>query len=124
MSAPGVSHLQRRYLRALALLYAAQLGIIAAVLLLAGLDMDAGQRAAFYQALGQQAGMLAVAALMLLMLLALALKRVFDRWLAPLAMLAEETALLQSNPAHRSDVGGAPPVRELAGRFNALAGQM
>jgi len=124
MPGPGVSHLQRRYLLALALLFAAQLGIIAAVLLLAGLDMDAGQRAAFHQTLGQQAGMLAVAALMLLMLLGLALKRVFDRWLAPLAMLAEETALLQSNPAHRSDIDGAQPVRELAGRFNAMARQM
>lgn len=124
MPAPGISRLQRRYLPALALLLAAQLGIIAAVLLLAGLDMDAGQRAAFYQALGQQAGMLAVAGFMLLLLLALGLKRVFDRWLAPLAMLTEETALLQSNPAHRSEIDGAPPVRELAGRFNALAGRL
>ena len=65
MAAPGISHLQRRYLLMLALLFAAQVGIVAAVLLLAGLDMEAGQRAVFYQALGQQAGMLAVAALML-----------------------------------------------------------
>ncbi|MFL6717981.1 MAG: exonuclease domain-containing protein [Burkholderiaceae bacterium] len=124
MPVPGISPLQRRYLLALSLLFAAQLGIVAAVLLLAGLDMDAAQRAAFHQALGQQAGMLAVSAFLLLLLLALALKRVFDRWLAPLAMLAEETALLQSNPAHRSVIDGAPPVRELAGRFNALAAQM
>jgi len=124
MAAPGISHLQRRYLLMLALLFAAQVGIVAAVLLLAGLDMEAGQRAAFYQALGQQAGMLAVAALMLLLLLALALKRVFDRWLAPLSRLSEEAALLQSNPAHRSAIDGAPPVRELAGRFNALAHQL
>ncbi len=124
MAAPGIPPLQRRYLLMLALLFAAQLGIVAAVLLLAGLDMDGIQRAAFHQTLGQQAGMLAVAALMLLLLLALALKRVFDRWLAPLARLAEEAALLQSNPAHRSDIEGAPPVRELAGRFNALARQL
>jgi DNA polymerase-3 subunit epsilon len=124
MTAPGLSRPQRRYLLTLALLFAAQLGVIAAVLLLAGLDMDSGQRAAFYQALGQQAGMLAVAALMLLLLLALAWKRFFDRWLAPLSMLAEETALLQTNPAHRSGIDGAPPVRELASRFNALAGQL
>ena len=114
----------RRYALLLAALWAALLAVAAAALLLAGLDMQEAQRRLFYDALAQQAGMLAALAAMLLLLAGALLKRVFDAWLTPLSRLREDAALLPSNPAHRCQAQGAEPVRALAREINLLAQQM
>ena len=110
-----------RFALTLAAVFAAQLAIIAAALLLVGLDMAPGERSLLRQAMLRQAGMMAALGLMLLMLLAVLLKMLFDAWLSPLLRLAEQAGLLLSNPAQRATPEGAQIVRVLAERFNALA---
>ena len=105
----------------LAALFSALLAVISLFLLLTGLDMAPAQRALHFEALAQQAGMLAALAAILLMLLAASLKQVFDAWFTPLSRLAEEAALLSANPGHRAAPKGAATVRLLAERLNALA---
>lgn len=112
---------RRRFALTLAAVFAAQLAVIAAALLLVGLDMAPAERSLLREAMARQAGMMAALGLMLLMLLAILLKLVFDAWLAPLSRLSEQAGLLLSNPGHRAVPEGAPQVRLLAERFNALA---
>ena len=112
---------KHRYGCLLAAAFTLQMTIVAVCLLLLGLDMDPAQRGLLHQALAQQAGMLAAFAAMLLLLLGLGLKRLFDAYLAPLAQLGEEAALLFANPGHRAAPRGAPEVRMLAARLNDLA---
>ena len=112
---------RRRFIWLLAAAFTVQMAIIAACLLLLGLDMDAAQRSLLHQALAEQAGMLGAVAAMLLLLLGLGLKRLFDAYLAPLAQLGEEAALLSAHPGHRTELRGAPEIRTLAARLNELA---
>jgi DNA polymerase-3 subunit epsilon len=112
---------RRRFTWLLAAAFTAQMAIIAACLLLLGLDMEAAQRSLLHQALAGQAGMLGALAAMLLLLLGLGLKLLFDAYLAPLAQLAEEAALLSAHPGHRTALRGAPEIRALAARLNELA---
>lgn len=101
-----------RFAVILTLLVALQMAIVGAVFLLgSGTSLAAGQRAA----------LLAALAVLLLLALGLGLKALFESYLAPLARLSEETALLAANPAHRVAPQGAAEVRALAANLNQLA---
>lgn len=112
---------RHRFACTLAALFTAMLAVISLFLLLPGLNMTPAQRALFFGAMAQQAGMMVTLAAILLMLLAASLKQVFDAWLTPLFQLAEEAALLSANPGHRAVPRGAATVRLVAERLNALA---
>jgi len=100
-----------RYAITLTLLFALQLAIVAASLLVAASALAPGERVALLTAL----------AVMLLLALGMALQALFNRYLVPLARLGEEVTLLTANPAHRVTPLGADDVRALAARINGLA---
>ena len=110
-----------RFWLMLALLFASQLMIVGVFFLSIRLDLDAAQRTLLDQLAAQRAGPMVLLALLLLMAQGLALKTLIDRYLAPMARLAEEVVLLTSNPGHRIVPQGAREVRDLATKLNALA---
>lgn len=110
-----------RFWLMLALLFASQLIIVGVFFLSIRLDLDIAQRTLLDQLLTQRAGFMALLALLLLMAQGLALKALIDRYLEPMARLAEEVVLLTSNPGHRIVPQGAREVRDLAAKLNALA---
>ena len=110
----------RRFGVTLALLFGAQLLLVGAIFLSLALDLEAAQRARFGQMLLQHAAQLAALALLLLGALGWALKVYFERHVVPLARLAEDAVLLAANPAHRAKAHGAPALRVLAEKINAL----
>jgi DNA polymerase-3 subunit epsilon len=105
----------------LALMFALQLVVVAALLLVVALDMEQAQRALFGQILAQRKAMLAALAFMLLFMLGIGLKALFNAYLEPLAQLSEEAVLLAANPRHRVAPQGAPEVRALIEKLNNLA---
>lgn len=110
-----------RFWLMLALLFASQVAIVGVFFLSIRLDLDTGQRSLLDQLLAQRAGPMLLLAMLLLMAQGLALKTLIQRYLAPMARLAEEVVLLTSNPGHRIVPEGAREVRDLAGKLNALA---
>jgi DNA polymerase III epsilon subunit family exonuclease len=110
-----------RFWLILASLFASQVAIVGVFFLAIRLDLDPGQRSLLDQFLTQRSALMALLSLMLLSAQGLALKFLFDRYLEPMARLAEEAILVTSNPAHRIKPEGARPVRELAAKLNALA---
>ncbi|RZI40950.1 PAS domain S-box protein [Herbaspirillum sp. HC18] len=110
-----------RFWLILASLFASQVAIVGAFFLAIRLDLDPAQRSLLDQLLTQRAALMALLSLMLLTAQGLALKFLIDRYLEPMARLAEEAILVTSNPAHRVKPEGARPVRELAAKLNALA---
>ena len=105
---------------ALAVLYGATLLLIGTVFLSLALDMEDARRASFGRMLLQHAAQLAALAVLLLAALGWALKLLFERHFVPLARLAEDVVLLLANPAHRAGAHGAPALRLLADKINAL----
>ncbi|HEY1043070.1 MAG TPA: exonuclease domain-containing protein [Telluria sp.] len=110
-----------RFAAALALLFTLQLALLAVFLLFLSLDAQPAQRALLGQLLAQNAVMLAVLALVLLLLLGIGLKSATAIWLAPLDRIAEEAELLASNPRHRIAPLGGRGMQALVARFNQLA---
>ncbi|HJV75188.1 MAG TPA: exonuclease domain-containing protein [Noviherbaspirillum sp.] len=110
-----------RFWLILALLFLSQVMIVGGFFLSIRLDLDTAQRALLDHLLAQRAGPLMLLALLLLMAQGLALKALINRYLAPMARLAEEVILLKSNPAHRIVPEGAPEVRDLGTKLNAIA---
>ncbi|MDB5729189.1 MAG: dnaQ, partial [Noviherbaspirillum sp.] len=100
-----------RFYLALLLLFALQLAVIAAFLLLAGLGSLQAERMA----------MLAALACMLLLFLGIGLKALFNAYLQPLARLGEEVTLLAANPSYRVTPHGARDVRALIAKLNGFA---
>jgi DNA polymerase III subunit epsilon len=110
-----------RFWLMLALLFASQLMIVGGFFLSIRLDLDADQRTLLDQLLAQRSGPIALLAMLLLMAQGIALKALINRYLAPMARLAEEVVLLTSNRSHRIVPEGAREVRDLAAKLNALA---
>lgn len=113
-----------RFWLILALLFATQVAIVGAFLLSIRLDLDGAQRDLLDHLLTQRAGPMTLLALMLLTAQGITLKFLIDRYLDPMARLAEEAILLTSNPAHRIVPEGARQVRELAAKLNRVAGTL
>ncbi|GAB3549492.1 exonuclease domain-containing protein [Noviherbaspirillum agri] len=110
-----------RFWLILALLFATQVAIVGAFFLAVRIDLDAPQRALLDQLLSQRIGLFALLSLMLITAQGTALKFLIDRYLDPMARLAEEAILLTSNPAHRIAPEGAREVRELGMKLNKVA---
>jgi DNA polymerase III subunit epsilon len=110
-----------RFWLMLALLFASQVAIVGVFFLSIRLDLNHAQRTLLDQLLTQRVGPMLLLAMLLLMAQGLALKALINRYLAPMARLAEEVILLTSNPGHRIAPEGAREVRDLANKLNALA---
>jgi len=110
-----------RFWLILALLFASQVAIVGVFFLAIRLDLDAAQRTLVDQLLTQRAALLVLLSTMLITAQGVALKFLIDRYLDPMARLAEEAILLTSNPAHRIVPEGAREVRELGMKLNKVA---
>jgi DNA polymerase III subunit epsilon len=105
----------------LAGLFGGLLAVVACVFFIFATDLAPQQRAVFNELLAQRAPPLGLLAMLALLGLGIALKKLFERYLVPLSRLAEDVVLLAANPAHRAAAQGAPDVRMLADKFNILA---
>ncbi|HEU4851746.1 MAG TPA: exonuclease domain-containing protein, partial [Telluria sp.] len=105
----------------LALAFALQVAVLAVFALFVALDMEQAQRDQMVQALAERSAVLVVLLLVLLAVLGVTIKALFDAWLWPLGRLSEETVLVAANPRHRVEPQGAHAVRALAGKLNDLA---
>lgn len=112
---------RRRFGIALALLFAAQVLIGAAILASLALDVPNAQRAWLREMLLQRAAVWIALSTLLLFALGFGLKALFDAYITPVAQLAEDAVLLAANPGHRITVRGARDVRVLVEKLNALA---
>lgn len=102
---------QYRFAVSLALLFALQVMVVAAFMMVGGLTQDSGQRAALLLAL----------ALLLLLALGLGLRAWFGAFLLPVSRLSEEAVLMKNNPTHRVMAQGAAEVRALGRALNDMA---
>jgi DNA polymerase III subunit epsilon len=105
----------------LALLFAAQVLIVAAIFLFFALDVTEAQRAWLREMLLHRGALWVALAMLLLFALGFGLKALFDAYLRPIARLAEDAVLLSANPGHRITPRGARDVRVLVEKLNALA---
>jgi DNA polymerase-3 subunit epsilon len=105
----------------LALLFAAQVLIVAAIFLSFALDVTEAQRAWLSETLMQRSGLWVAFATLLLFALGFGLKVLFNAYLTPIARLAEDAVLLAANPGHRVTPQGARDVRLLVEKLNAFA---
>jgi DNA polymerase-3 subunit epsilon len=110
-----------RFALILALAFALEAAVIGAVALFVLLDMEEAQRGLIVHALAQRSLLLSALALLLLLALGFGLNVLFRAYLLPLSRLGEDALLLAANPGHRAAPDGAREVRDLAGKFNALA---
>ena len=102
---------RHRFAVTLALLFALQIMVVGAFLMLGSMVHDSGQRAALLMAL----------ALLLLLGLGLGLHVLFRTFIYPLARLGEDVVLMKSNSVHRVMPQGATEVRALAAGLNDIA---
>jgi len=110
-----------RFWLLLALLFSSQLMIVGGFFMAIRVDLDADQRSLLEELVAQRVGPLMLLALLLVTAQGLALKALIQRYLAPMARMAEEAVLVLSNPEHRIVPQGAREVRELAAKLNTLA---
>lgn len=110
-----------RFWLILALLFASQVAIVGAFFLAVRIDLNTLQRTLLDQLLTQRVGLFVLLSTMLIAAQGIALKFLIDRYLDPMARLAEEAILLTSNPAHRIVPEGAREVRELGTKLNKVA---
>jgi DNA polymerase III epsilon subunit family exonuclease len=92
-------------------LFALQLAVVGAFVLVAGSGLERSQRWA----------LLAALAFMLLLALGVILKALFEKYFTPLSRLTEEMALLAANPDHRITPRGVRELHDLADKINELA---
>jgi DNA polymerase-3 subunit epsilon len=69
----------------------------------------------------QRTVLLIAYALLLLLALGVGLHALYRAYIQPIERLGEDAVLLAANPGHRVAVDGAREIRDLAGKFNALA---
>lgn len=110
-----------RFWLLLALMFASQLAIVGGFFFAVVAGRDDAQRLLIEQLLLPRAAPILLLALLLVTLQGLALKALIDRYLVPMARMAEEAVLLMSNPGYRIAPQGAREVRELGARLNTLA---
>jgi DNA polymerase-3 subunit epsilon len=110
-----------RFALILALAFGLEVAVIGAVGLFVLLDMEEMQRGLIVHALAQRSLLLSALAMLLLLALGFGLNVLFRAYIAPLSRLGEDALLLAANPGHRAAPDGAREVRDLAGKFNALA---
>lgn len=110
-----------RFWLLLALMFSSQLAIVGGFFLVILVDREPTQRLLLEQLLLQRAGPMLLLALLLVSAQGLALKALIDRYLVPMAQMAEEAVLLMSNPGYRIAPKGAREVRELGRKLNTLA---
>ncbi|HJV50496.1 MAG TPA: exonuclease domain-containing protein [Noviherbaspirillum sp.] len=110
-----------RFWLLLALMFASQLVIVGGFFLVVVAGLDDAQRQLIERLLLQRAALMVLLALLLVTAQGLALKTLVDRYLMPMARMAEEAVLLMSNPGYRIAPQGAREVRELGAKLNRLA---
>lgn len=110
-----------RFWLVLALLYTAALAIFGALFLILSASLAAPQQTLLAQLLGSRLQLFFPLALLLLLGIGVGLKAFHERYLRPLALLAEDVTLLGSNPEHRAAPQGAAEIRALTGKINVLA---
>lgn len=110
-----------RFALLLFLAFFMQMAAAAAFFIVITLDADDRESTLLAGMVAQHAMPLAALALMALLALALGLNALRKAYVAPVARLAEDAVLVAANPGHRAVPQGAPEVRELIGKFNALA---
>jgi DNA polymerase-3 subunit epsilon len=111
-----------RFLQWLAVTWCFVLLLLAAALLLLGADLSAQERAQAAEILQERIAHAVVAALLLLVPLALALRPLFRRYVTAPRRLAEDArVMLTANPAHRAALRGSAETKRLAAGFNSFA---
>lgn len=110
-----------RFWLVLALLYVALLGIFGLLFLVLSSSLEPAQRGLLARLLDSRLQLLMALALLLLLGLGAGLRALQTRYVRPLALLAEDVAMLGANPEHRAASQGAAEIRVLAARINALA---
>lgn len=110
-----------RFWLLLALMFASQLAIVGGFFFAVVAGRDDAQRLLIEQLLLPRAAPMLLLALLLVTLQGLALKALIERYLVPMARMAEEAVLLMSNPGYRIAPKGAREARELGARLNTLA---
>jgi DNA polymerase III subunit epsilon len=111
-----------RFLRWLAAAWCFVLLLLAAMLLLLGADLSAEERAQAVEILQERVAHAVVAALLLLVPLAFALRALFRRYITAPRRLAEDArVMLTANPAHRAALRGSAETKRLAAGFNSFA---
>jgi DNA polymerase III subunit epsilon len=110
-----------RFAATLALLFALQVAVLGVFMLFLSLDAGPAQRALLLQLLAQNAAMLAVLAVALLLILGFSLNALSAAYVTSVDQLAEEVGLLAANPRYRLRPQGARPLRALVAKLNHLA---
>lgn len=114
---------RHRFGIALALLFAVQVLIGAAILASLALDIPNAQRAWLREMLLQRGAFWIALSTLLLFALGCGLKALFDAYITPIARLSEDAVLLAANPGHRITARGSRDVRVLVEKLNALAAE-
>ena len=111
-----------RFLRWLAAAWCFVLLLLAAMLLLLGADLSEQERAQALEILRERIAHAVVAALLLLVPLAFALRALFRRYITAPRRLAEDVrVMLTANPAHRAALRGSAETKRLAAGLNSFA---
>jgi DNA polymerase-3 subunit epsilon len=105
----------------LALLFGFLLAVIGCLFFIFSVDISSQQRGLLNELLAQRTPPLALLAMLILMVLGIGLKKLYQLYLTPLAKLTEDVVLLTTNSAHRALPQGAAEVRALIDKFNTLA---
>jgi len=114
--------LSRRYWLWLAILYAGLAALLAGFVLSIDLTLNSAQRATFHAMLAAAAPALLPVAVLALVVLAIALRRIFRRYPRVARQLAEQTRIvLAANPDYQIASLGGPEMKELARTINQLA---
>jgi DNA polymerase-3 subunit epsilon len=110
-----------RFALVLALLFALEVALVAAIFSVVVLDMEQAQRDLLLAALAQRSVLVAALGMLLLFALGIGLHALFRAYLLPMSRLGEDVLLMAANPEHRAVPQGALEARELTSKFNALA---
>ncbi|NMM36847.1 MAG: DNA polymerase III subunit epsilon [Glaciimonas sp.] len=111
-----------RFWLVLALLYTTLMGVFGLLFLILSLTLEAPQQVLLAQILGPRLPLLIPLALLLLLGLGAGLAALQDRYIRPLALLADDVVImLSTNPEHRATPQGAVEIRVLAEKINSLA---
>jgi len=99
------------------------LSAIAAMVLLAGADMDEQERTLVATVLQKRAVSIVIVSLLLIAPLWFVLQALFRRYIQAPRELAEDVrVMLSANPAHRARLRGSAEIKRLAGAVNGFAG--